>query len=131
MYIITILNTDQHPVDVEVPAEIYHVYEESRKQEERQRYEYRKHIDRRDFHNCLLFELATEPLEDTYERIETLQEISYELAQLSPLQRQRFILHFVCGYSYSEIAKMQGCHKAAVMRSAQSALAKIREKFAA
>ena len=79
----------------------------------------------------LLFELATEPLEETFERLETLREINYAVDQLPPLQRQRFVLHFIYGYSYSEIAEMQGCYKAAVMRSAQSALKKIRKDFAA
>lgn len=111
--------------------DVYKVYEDSRRQEERQRYERRKHIDGRSFDNCLLFELATEPLEQTYERIERLREIQAVLQDIPPQQHERFILHFAYGYSYSEIAKMQGCHKAAVMRSAKSALKKIRENLAA
>ena len=82
MCVITILNANRRPVDVEVSVDIYRVYEESRKQEERQRYERRKHIDGRAFHNCLLFELATEPLEETFERLETLQEINSLIEQL-------------------------------------------------
>lgn len=35
MYFVKILNADLHPVDVEVSVEVYRVYEESRKQEER------------------------------------------------------------------------------------------------
>ena len=107
MYLVKILNADHRPVDVEVSVEIYRVYEESRKQEERQRYERRKHIEGKSFDNCLLFDLATEPLEETFERMETLKEIGGILEQLPPLQRRRFILHFFYGYSYSEIAKMQ------------------------
>lgn len=131
MYLVKILNADLHPVDVEVSVEVYRVYEESRKQEERQRYERRKHIEGKSFEHSLLFDLATEPLEETFERLETLREIGHELEKLPPLQRWRFILHFFYGYSYSEIAKMQGCHKSAVMRSAQSALKKIRKEIAA
>ena len=131
MYFVKILNADLHPVDVEVSVEVYRVYEESRKQEERQRYERREHIEGKSFDHCLLFDLTTEPLEETFERLETLREIGRELEKLPPLQRWRFILHFFYGYSYSEIAKMQGCHKSAVMRSAQSALKKIRKEIAA
>lgn len=94
MYLVKILNADYRPIDVEVSLEIYRVYGESRKQEERQRYERRKHIEGRSFDNCLLFDLATEPLEETFERLETLQEIGRVLEQLPPLQRWRFILHF-------------------------------------
>ena len=61
MYLVKILNADHRPVDVEVSLEIYRVYEESRKQEERQRYERRKHIEGRSFDDCLMFDLATEP----------------------------------------------------------------------
>ncbi len=64
MYLVKILNADHRPVDVEVSLEIYRVYEESRKQEERQRYERRKHIEGRAFDDCLMFDLATEPLEE-------------------------------------------------------------------
>lgn len=131
MCVITILNADCHPTEVDVSVEIYQVYEDSRRQEERQRYERRAHLDGRSFDNCLLFELATEPLEKTFERIETLREVSEVLQQIPPRQRDRFLLHFAYGYSYSEIAKLQGCHKTAVMRSAKSALKKIRENLAA
>ena len=111
MYLVKILNADHRPVDVEVSLEIYRVYEESRKQEERQRYERRKHIEGKPFDDCLLYDLATEPLEETAERLETLLEIGQVLEKLPPLQRWRFILHFFYGYSYSEIAKMQDCNK--------------------
>ena len=127
MYLVKILNADHRPVDVEVSLEIYRVYEESRKQEERQRYERRKHIEGKSFDDCLMFDLATEPLEETAERLETLLEIGQVLEKLPPLQRWRFILHFFYGYSYSEIAKMQDCNKSAVMRSVQSALKKVRK----
>ena len=128
MDLVKILNADHRPVDVEVSLEIYRVYEESRKQEERQRYERRKHIEGKSFDDCLLYDLATEPLEETAERLETLLEIGCILEKLPPLQRWRFILHFLYGYSYSEIAKMQDCNKSAVMRSVHSALKKIRKK---
>lgn len=94
MYLVKILNADHRPVDVEVSFEIYRVYEESRKQEERQRYERRKHIEGKSFDDCLLYDLATEPLEETAERLETLLEIGQVLEKLPPLQRWRFILHF-------------------------------------
>ena len=85
MYLVKILNADHRPVDVEVSLEIYRVYEESRKQEERQRYEHRKHIEGKSFDDCLLYDLATEPLEETVERLETLLEIGQVLEKLPPL----------------------------------------------
>lgn len=54
MYVITITNIDHNLLEVEVSVDVYKVYEDSRRQEERQRYERRKHIDGRSFDNCLL-----------------------------------------------------------------------------
>lgn len=55
MHVITITNIDHNLLEVEVSVDVYKVYEDSRRQEERQRYERRKHIDGRSFDNCLLF----------------------------------------------------------------------------
>ena len=82
MYVITITNIDLNLLEDEVSVDVYKGYEVSRRQEERQRYERRKHIDGRSFDNCLLFELATEPLEQTYERIERLREIQAVLQDI-------------------------------------------------
>ena len=54
MYLVKILNADFHPVDVEVSVEVYRVYEESWKQEERQRYERRKHIEGKSFDHSII-----------------------------------------------------------------------------
>ena len=40
-------------------------------------------------------------------------------------------LHFAYGYTYLEIARMEGSNKSTVMRSAKTALKKIQEKLAA
>ena len=42
MYVITITNIDHNLLEVEVSVDVYKVYEDSRRQEERQRYERRK-----------------------------------------------------------------------------------------
>lgn len=80
---------------------------------------------------CLIFELSTEPLEQTYERMRTLREIQEALLSFTPKQRRRFLLHFAYGYTYLEIARMEGSNKSTVMRSAKTALKKIQEKLAA
>lgn len=41
------------------------------------------------------------------------------------------MLHFAYGYTYMEIAKMEGSNKSTVMRSAKVALKKIQKKLAA
>ena len=97
---------------------------------ERQRKADIRHRDCRSWDACLLFEVSTEPLEQTYERMRTLKEIKDTLEEFSPRQRQRFLLHFAYGYTYLEIAKIEGHNKSTVMRSARAALKKIQKKLA-
>ena len=47
--------------------------------------------------------------------------------RIFPRQRRRFLLHFAYGYTYLEIAKMEGRNKSTVMRSARAALKKIKK----
>lgn len=58
-------------------------------------------------------------------------EIQEALNEFTPKQRRRFLLHFAYGYTYMEIAKMEGSNKSTVMRSAKVALKKIQKKLAA
>ena len=51
--------------------------------------------------------------------------------ELPETQRRRFLLHFAYGYTYMEIAEMEGSNKSTVMRSARAALKKIQKKLAA
>lgn len=92
---------------------------------------YFRHRDARSWDTCLIFEVSTETLEQTYERIRTLHEIQEALNEFTPKQRRRFLLHFAYGYTYMEIAKMEGSNKSTVMRSAKVALKKIQKKLAA
>ena len=80
---------------------------------------------------ALLFEVSTEPLEQTYKRMRILKEIREALEEFSPRQRRRFLLHFIYGYTYLEIAKMEGSNKSTVMRSARATLKKNQKKLAA
>lgn len=98
---------------------------------ERQRKADFRHRDARSWDTCLIFEVSTETLEQTYERIRTLHEIQEALNEFTPKQRRRFLLHFAYGYTYMEIAKMEGSNKSTVMRSAKVALKKIQKKLAA
>ena len=91
----------------------------------------RRILDARSWDTCLIFEVSTETLEQTYERIRTLHEIQEALNEFTPKQRRRFLLHFAYGYTYMEIAKMEGSNKSTVMRSAKVALKKIQKKLAA
>ena len=51
---------------------------------ERQRKEEYRHRDARSWDTYLIFELSTEPLEQTYERMRTLREIQEALLSFTP-----------------------------------------------
>ena len=128
MFHVTIFDAAGTPLVVEVSHEVFQVFAEYDREMERQRKEDFRHRDCRSWDTCLLFEVSTEPLEQTYERMRTLKEIRDALEEFSPRQRRRFLLHFAYGYTYLEIAKMEGRNKSTVMRSARAALKKIQKK---
>jgi RNA polymerase sigma factor (sigma-70 family) len=131
MCMVTILDEQGTPVMVEVSREIYQVFVDYERDMERQRKAESRHRDSRSLDTCLLFEVSTETLEQTYERMRILQEIENILQDFTPKQRRRFLLHFACGYTYREIAEMEGNNKSTVMRSAKTVLKKIQKKLAA
>ena len=131
MFYVTILDAMGTPVVVEVSHEVFQVFAEYEREMERQRKADSRHRDCRSWDTCLLFEVSTEPLEETYERMRTLKEIRDTLNEFSLKQRRRFLLHFAYGYTYLEIANMEGSNKSTVMRSARAALKKIQKKLAA
>lgn len=129
MFHVTIFDAAGTPLVVEVSYEVFQVFAEYDREMERQRKADSRHRDCRSWDTCLLFEVSTEPLEQTYERMRTLKEIRDVLEEFSPKQRRRFLLHFAYGYTYMEIAEMEGSNKSTVMRSARAALKKIRKNW--
>ena len=114
---------------VEVSLEVYQVFIDGRRAEQRERYERRKHLDSRPLECCLYGKSVSETLEETFERMELAEKVWAGLSRLSPKQRQRLILHFWSGYSYAEIAAMENCNKATVMRSVKTGLKKFQKYF--
>lgn len=129
VYIVTVPDANRKPQDVEVSLEVYQVFADSRRAEQRERYERRKHLDGRSLDCCLYGKSVTETLEETFERMELAEKVWAGLSRLSPKQRQRLILHFWSGYSYAEIATMENCNKATVMRSVKTGLKKFQKYF--
>ena len=87
------------------------------------------HLDSRPLECCLYGKSVSETLEETFERMELAEKVWAGLSHLSPKQRQRLILHFWSGYSYAEIAAMESCNKATVMRSVKTGLKKFQKYF--
>ena len=131
MFHVTTFDAMGTPIVVEVSHEVFQVFVKYEREMERQRKADSRHRDCRPWDTCLLFEVSTEPLEQTYKRMRILKEIREALEEFSPGQRRRFLLHFIYGYTYLEIAKMEGSNKSTVMRSARATLKKNQKKLAA
>lgn len=114
-------------ITVEVSEEVYAVLQEENKQQEHQRYERRKHIDARELNDYIVHQKrVAENLEDYYINREQLKEIQKIVSTCTKTQQRRFYLNRICGYSYTEIAKIEHCHLVSVRQSVTAVLSKLK-----
>ena len=62
-----------------------------------------------------------EPVEDHVYRRLMYQELHQAIAQLPEIQRRRLILYYFGGYTYEQIAQMEGCRHPAIIKSVAAA----------
>lgn len=70
-----------------------------------------------------------EPLEDHVFRKMMYGELHKAIDMLPEVQRRRLLLYYFGGYTYDQIAQMEGCTKMAVKFSIDIAIKKLRGKF--
>lgn len=127
-YFVTVKDSTGKNISVEVTREVYLVFEEERLRNERERKEKRRHRDSHTLDDYAVLtspKAVSEPLENYYFQRERLQDVFEILKTCTPKQRERFLLNRIYGYSYTEIAQMQGCKKAAIQESIESVMKKI------
>ena len=132
MYQVTVIDYYGRPIPVPVSREVYEVYEEDRKREERERFERRKHIDRRgleDYIQAHELEFLSQTMEEVYETLEVLRVALAVARTCTPLQKQRFYLHCFGGCSYADIAAVERCSEMAVRESVRTVKKKIKTFF--
>lgn len=127
-YFIKIKDEYGKEIDLEVSAEVFSVFEDERKYNERRRNEIRRHYDKRGIEDYIIenesYVKSGQSPEDIYLN---KQRIAETLDLCTQIQRRRFCLNKIYGYSYEEIAKLEGCAKSAVVKSVLSVMKKIRE----
>ena len=64
---------------------------------------------------------SSEPVEDHVYRRIMYQELHKAIAQLPEIQRRRVLLYYFGGYTYEQIAEMEGCKHPAIIKSVSSA----------
>ena len=117
-------------VFVEVSEEVYAILQEENKEQEHQRYERRKHIDDRALNDYIVHQKrVTENLEDYCINREQLKEIQEIVSTCTKTQQRRFYLNRICGYSYTEIARMEKCGLNRIKKSVIAVEEKIKNFF--
>ena len=114
---------------VSVSVEVYEYLTQADHKAENLAHEQRRHWDGREFDEYIISTEGRLPYCATPEELicqrETLDEILAVLALCTPIQRERFLLFAMDGYSFAEIGRMKGCSGEAVRLSVDA----VRKKF--
>ena len=108
-------------VSVEVSVEVGEFLDRARHKSENLSHEKRRHWDNREFDEYIIVRECSRSYYETPEdwlcRKETLQEIMTALESCTEIQRQRFLLFALEGFSCTQIGNICGCSKYAVWDS--------------
>lgn len=119
-------------LSVEVSVEVYEYLDRADHKEENLAHEKRRHWDIREFDEYII---ATEgrsyqeTLEEYVCRRETRAELISMLESCTATQRRRFLLYALDGLSFEQIARLDGCSKAAVQDSVEATRKKFQDFF--
>ncbi len=116
-------------VAVEVSGEVAEYMDAGRRKAENLSHEKRRHWDDREFDEYIVATEGLLPYQPTPEDIvcqrETLALLLSILDTCTVIQRERFLLYALYGFTYEEIGKMYGCSKESAFRSVEA----VRKKF--
>lgn len=68
-----------------------------------------------------------EPVDDFVFRRIVHEELHKAIAQLPAIQRRRLLLYYFGGYTYGQIAEMEGCKHSAIIKSVEAAKNKLKK----
>ena len=118
-----------HMTVVEVSAEVAEVMDAGRRKAENLSHEQRRHWDGREFDEYIVAAEGLLPYQPTPEDIvcqrETLALLLSILDTCTAIQRERFLLYALYGYSYAQIGMLRGCSKVSGFESIEA----VRKKF--
>ena len=109
---------------VEVSAEVAEVMDAGRRKAENLSHEQRRHWDGREFDEYIVAAEGLLPYQPTPEDIvcqrETLALLLSILDTCTAIQRERFLLYALYGYSYAQIGMLCGCSKVSAFESIEA-----------
>lgn len=120
-------------LSVEVSVEVYECLDRGRHKSENLTHEKRRHWDIREFDEYIIATEGRLPHQETPEeyvcRKETRDELFSVLESCTEAQRRRFLLYALDGLTYEQIARLDGCSKAAIQDSIEAVRKKFRKLF--
>ena len=119
-------------LSVEVSVEVYKCLDRADHKEENLAHEKRRHWDIREFDEYIAAAEGRgyqETPEQYVCRMETHAELMAALSLCTEAQRRRFLLYALDGLSFEQIARLDGCSKAAIQDSIEAVRKKFRKLF--
>ncbi len=120
------------PRETEVSRPVYLEFCRFVKQERNLRRSDERHIEQSDLTDETLYNRALRPSERVEETVfDSLrnEHLRQSIVELPGIQRRRFVLHHEFGFTYEQIAEMEGCKKQSACESVMLAEKRIREKL--
>ena len=126
-YFVTIEDENGKKIEVEVTEKIFEVFEDDRKLKERQRNERRFHYDKRGIEDYIIANEQSRFLKSAEDIYIDREAIKKALDSCTPIQRRRFCLNKIYGYTYAEIAKLEGCSINVIFKSVSAVTKKVKD----
>ena len=126
-YFVTIEDENGKKIEVEVTEKIFEVFEDDRKLKERQRNERRFHYDKRGIEDYIIANEQSRFLKSAEDIYIDREAIKKALDSCTPTQRRRFCLNKIYGYTYAEIAKLEGCSVNVIFKSVSAVTKKLQD----
>ena len=131
-YILSFVDGEGIRQKMEIDENLYQVFDSFELEDLAYMVKVSRHIE----HSVLTENTLNKRALNQPEDIETLvtsnllnQRVIDAIYSLPNKQSNRMVLFFVYGYSYTEIARMEGCEVSTVMRSIESGIKKIKNNF--
>ena len=128
-YFIKFHSQDESP-EQEISLDIFMLYlKEFNKPLERQKTERRRHIACGDYENLIAASKSAAHTGNEVDFILTKCAVETVLCACTHIQQRRYELHYIQGYSFTEIAKLEQCDESAIRRSVMAVIKKIKIIF--
>ena len=131
-YYISFKDGQGQPQKVEISESLYEAFDEFELEDishlnQVSRYQEQSELTEVSLHSRAVE--VPEPLEEQVYRKLLREKLHKAIGKLPEVQRRRLILYYFSGYTYQQIAEMEGCKHPAIMKSVAAAEKKLKKYF--